>query len=295
MAPGPMHDSPLRGGGAMALAMLAFIVNDTMVKLVGSDLPLGELLLVRGLFTIAIISLMAWLTGGSRHIRYMFSRAIGVRALADVATTFLFLIALLNMPIANATAIIQAVPFTIVVLGALFLGERVGIRRISAVIVGFCGVLMVVKPASSDFNVYALHALAAMFTIALRDIVTRRIPAEVPAILIALANALAVTAGGAVYAVFEGVRPLSATQTGVLAACAVSLAVAYTFMVLAVRLADVSITAPFRYTVILWSLLAGFVVFDDVPDTVALLGIALIAGSGLYTLVRERQIKRRSA
>jgi drug/metabolite transporter (DMT)-like permease len=111
---------------------------------------------------------------------------------------------------------------------------------------------------------------------------------------LALANALAVTAGGTVYAAFEGVRPLSVLETGVLAACALSLAVAYTFMVLAVRLADVSITAPFRYTVILWSLLAGLLVFDDVPDAVAFLGIALIAGSGLYTLVRERQLRRRS-
>jgi drug/metabolite transporter (DMT)-like permease len=284
----------LRGGAAMALAMLAFIANDTMIKVVGPGLPLGELLIVRGLFVVVIVAGLAWVTGALKHLGSIFSRAVAIRSLADVATTFLFLTALLNMPIANATAIVQAVPFTIVVLGALFLGERVGIRRIAAVVTGFAGVLLVVKPASSDFNAYALYALAAMFTVALRDIITRRIPATVPASLIALSNALAVTVGGAVYAVFEGWRPLSLVETGVLLACAVSLAVAYTFMVLTVRLADVSTTAPFRYTVIVWSLIAGFVVFGDVPDIAALLGIALIAGSGLYTLVRERQIKNRS-
>jgi S-adenosylmethionine uptake transporter len=169
------------------------------------------------------------------------------------------------------------------------------VRRISAVIAGFLGVLLVVKPASSDFNAYALYALAAMFSVALRDIVTRRIPSDVPAVLVAFSNASAIAAFGAFYAAFEGLEPLEPFEAGVLMACALLLAAAYTFMVLAVRLADVSLTAPFRYTIILWSLLAGFLVFGDVPDPLAFLGIALIAGSGLYTLVRERQLRRRSA
>jgi len=284
----------LRGGGAMALAMLAFIINDTMIKLVGVGLPLGELLMVRGAFVVAIVAAFAWATGALRHLRLIFSRVVAVRTLADVATTFLFLTALLNMPIANATAINQAVPFAIVVLSAIFLGERVGARRLAAVLAGFCGVLLVVKPASSDFNVYSLFAVASMFTISLRDIVTRRIPAAVPASIVALSNAAAVTLGGGVYSVFNGWRPLGLAETGVLFACALSLAVAYTFMVLAVRLAHISATAPFRYTIIVWSLIAGFAVFGDRPDITALIGIALIAGSGLYTLVRERQLNRRS-
>ena len=284
----------LRGGGAMALAMLAFIINDTMIKLVGLGLPLGELLMVRGAFVVVIVTGLAWATGALRHLRLIFSRAVAARTMADVAATFLYLTALLNMPIANATAINQAVPFVIVVLSALFLGERVGLRRLAAVVAGFCGVLLVVRPASSDFNVYSLFAVASMFTISLRDIVTKRIPAAVPASVVALSNALAVTVGGIAYTAFDGWRPLSLTETGVLFACAVSLAIAYTFMVLAVRLAHVSATAPFRYTIIVWSLIAGFAVFGDKPDITALFGIALIAGSGLYTLVRERQLSRRS-
>lgn len=295
MVPQPGHESLLRGGAAMALAMLAFITNDTLVKFIGKGVPLGEILLVRGVFAALVIGLIAWFNGGFRHLRRTLTLAVAVRTLADVATTFLFLNALLHMPIANVTAIVQAVPFTIVVLSALFLGERVGVRRISAVIAGFLGVLLVVKPASSDFNAYALYALAAMFSVSLRDIVTRRIPSDVPAVLIAFSNASAIAAFGAFYAAFEGIEPLTAFETGVLMACALLLAAAYTFMVLAVRLADVSLTAPFRYTIILWSLLAGYLVFGDVPDPIAFLGIALIAGSGLYTLVRERQLRRRSA
>ncbi len=295
IAASPGDGDALRGGGAMALAMLAFIINDTMIKVVGLGLPFGELLMVRGLFAVAIMAAVAWATGALNHLRLVLSRTVMARTIADVATTFLYLTALLNMPIANATAINQAVPFAIVVLSALFLGERVGLRRLAAVGAGFLGVLLVVKPASGDFNVYSLFAVASMFTISLRDIVTRRIPAAVPASLVALSNATAVTLGGAVYTVFEGWRPLTLVETGVLMACALSLAVAYTFMVLAVRLAHVSATAPFRYTIIVWSLIAGFVVFGDTPDITALLGIALIAGSGLYTLVRERQINRRSA
>ena len=287
----PGEDDALRGGASMALAMLAFIINDTMIKVVGMSLPLGEMLLVRGAFVVVIMTLFAATTGALKHYAGMFSRAVALRTVADVATTFVYLTALLHMPIANVTAINQAVPFVIVVLSAVFLGERVGIRRLSAVVVGFCGVLLVVKPASSDFNVYSLFALASMFTISLRDIVTRRIAAAVPSSLVALSNALGVTLCGAVYTMFEGWRPLTATETGVLFACAVSLAVAYTFMVLTVRLAHVSTTAPLRYTIIVWSLLAGFVVFGNLPDITALAGIALIAASGLYTLVRERRLK----
>ncbi len=290
----PGEDDALRGGASMALAMLAFIINDTMIKVVGTNLPLGEMLMVRGAFVVIIITSMAAATGALRRYAGIFSRAVALRTAADVATTFVYLTALLHMPIANATAINQAVPFVIVVLSAVFLGERVGIRRLSAVVVGFCGVLLVVKPASSDFNFYSLFALASMFTISLRDIVTRRIPAAVPSILVALSNALGVTVCGAIYTMFEGWRPLTPTETGVLLACALSIAVAYTFMVLTVRLAHVSTTAPLRYTIIVWSLLAGFLVFGDTPDITALAGIALIAGSGLYTLVRERRLKSRS-
>jgi drug/metabolite transporter (DMT)-like permease len=98
--------------------------------------------MVRGAFVVAIVAAVALATGALSHIRLIFCRIVAVRTLADVATTFLFLTALLLMPIANATAINQAVPFVIVVLSAVFLGERVGVRRLSAVVAGFCGVLV---------------------------------------------------------------------------------------------------------------------------------------------------------
>ncbi len=285
------QNDPVRGGIYMALAMLAFAITDTIIKFIGPEMLLGQLLFVRGVFSVLIIGVMCWYTNVLGSVGKLFSRPVAIRAVADLATTYLFVNALLHLPLANANAILQAVPFVVMVLAMVFLGERVGWRRLVAVAIGFAGVMLIVKPGGDSFDVYSLYAVGALITVSIRDLITRRIPFNTPSMIVALANALTISAGGLVYALFEGFQPMSLQQVGFLWGSAMAVAAAYTFTVMTLRTADVASTAPMRYTVIMWTLLAGYLVFGDVPDRIAFVGIALIAASGLYAVNRERQLR----
>lgn len=276
----------------MALAMLAFIANDAIIKHVGQSMPTGQLLVVRGVLVMFIIAAVCRMQGVLHHYPLIATRPVMLRAASDLVTTVLFINALLNLPLANANTVLLATPFVVIVLAIAFLGERVGWRRMSAVSAGFIGVLMIVRPGASDFNLYTLFAVGALFSVSLRDIFTRRIPANVPSMIIALSNAIVVTAGGIVWMLVEGWITLSLQQFGLLAASAVILAAAYSFMVMTVRACDVSATAPMRYTVVIWSILFGYLFFDELPDSTAFAGIALIVISGIYALQREARLRK---
>ena len=292
---GTGQNDVFRGSLYMALAMLAFIANDAIIKHVGQTMPTGQLLLVRGCLVIVIIAVVCKIQGVLGNYTLISSKPVLLRAVSDLVTTVLFINALLNLPLANANTVLLAAPFVVIVLAALFLGETVGWRRMSAVGVGFVGVLLIVRPGAADFNLYTLFAIGALISVSLRDIFTRRIPAHVPSMIIALANALAVTAGAAVWAAFEGWIALGTQRIGWLVASALLLAFAYSFMVLTIRTCDVASTAPMRYTVVVWSILFGFLFFGEVPDATALAGILLIVGSGVYAMLREARLRRRGA
>lgn len=290
---GSGQNDVFRGSLYMALAMLSFIANDAIIKHVGQTMPTGQLLVVRGVLVTIIIGAVCWTQGVLRSYTLIASRPVMLRAASDLVTTILFINALLNLPLANANTVLLAAPFVVIVLATVFLGERVGWRRLSAVSAGFVGVLMIVRPGAADFNLYTLFAVGALFSVSLRDIFTRRIPANVPSMIIALANAVVVTAGGLVWAAFDGWIALSLHQFAMLAASAVILAAAYSFMVLTIRACDVSATAPMRYTVVIWSILFGYVFFDELPGASAFAGIALIVISGTYALAREARLRKR--
>ena len=172
-------------------------------------------------------------------------------------------------------------------LAAVFLNERIGWRRTTAILIGFLGVLLIVRPAGNVGGV-AVIAMVMVLTIALRDVVTRRIPGTIAVLVVALANGLCVLAGAWVLSLFEGgLRMPSATQTACLAAAGAFLALGYYFMVKTLRYASIPSSAPFRYTVVLWSLLSGAIVFGEKPDAVAGIGILLIVASGMYAIFRE--------
>jgi drug/metabolite transporter (DMT)-like permease len=282
-----------RGSLYMALAMLSFIANDAIIKHVGQTMPTGQLLVVRGVMVMIIIGAVCSVQGVLGNYTLIVSKPVMLRAASDLITTILFINALLNLPLANANTVLLAAPFVVIVLATLFLGERVGWRRLSAVSVGFVGVLMIVRPGAADFNIYTLFAVGALFSVSLRDIFTRRIPAHVPSMIIALANAIVVTIGGLAWAAFGGWSALTFNQLFMLAASAVLLAAAYSFMVLTIRACDVSSTAPMRYTVAIWSILFGYLFFGELPDGTAFAGIALIVVSGIYALTREARLRKR--
>ena len=290
--PSSSDNDVFRGSLYMALAMASFIANDAIIKHIGQSMPTGQLLLVLGIMVVAIITAVCWAQGVLRNFSLIASKPVALRAASDLVTTVLFINALLNLPLANANTVLLAAPFVVIVLATIFLGERVGWRRLMAVGVGFIGVLMIARPGSADFNIYTLFALGALISVSLRDIFTRRIPAKVPSMIVALANAIVVTAGGLVWSMIGGYAPLSLFQLAMLGASAMLLASAYIFMVLTIRACGVSSTAPVRYTVVIWSVLFGYLFFGELPNATAFAGIALIVVSGIYAMHREAALRK---
>ncbi|NOE28424.1 DMT family transporter [Ruegeria sp. HKCCD6157] len=278
-----------KGALLMMGSMAAFTLNDTLVKVALQDLPLFQLVAMRGFLAVFLIYVLARYLGTlhlnfSRHDKWL----VALRCLAELAATFFFLTALKNMPLANVTAILQALPLTVTLGAALVFSEQVGWRRALAIAVGFVGMLLIVRPGPEGFSVYSIYALVAVVSITVRDLITRRMSADVPSMLVTLATSVSIAGAAAIASVFEGWVAVSATAGSLVAAAAVFVLLGYLLSVMVMRQGDVGFVAPFRYSSLIWALGLGWVVFDEWPDSLTMLGAVLIVGAGLFTLFRAR-------
>ena len=280
---------------ATVLSSLAFLANDTMIKLASDTLSISQVIVVRGVFATLLLLAASAVTGQFRSIVRIRDRKVLARAMFEVAGTYFFLIGLFHMPIANVTTIFQSMPFMMTIMAVVFLGEKVGVRRWTAIAVGFAGVILVMRPDTGGFNIYALSVILAAVTIAARDILTRKLDSDIPSIVIAFATSLAVTLSGFVAAPFEDWAPLTATDIAWLGLASICLISGYFLIVASIRAGEISVLAPFRYTIIVFALLSGYLIWGDVPDPLSAVGILLIAGSGIFVFVRERRLGRRIA
>lgn len=278
----------LRGAAWMSASMLAFTLNDTFMKGLAGEVPLFQAIFLRGLAVCAILLPVAGALGALRLPRGRDALFVGLRTAGEIGAAYFFISALFRMPLANATAILQALPLTVTLAGALFLGERVGWRRWSAIAVGLVGVLVMIRPGTDGFDRWSLYVVAAVACVTLRDVATRRISAAVPSLGVACAAAAGVTAWAGLMAAGQDWAPVSTPAALRLAGAVAAIMGAYLFSVLTMRTGEVSFVAPFRYTGLLWALVLGLAVFGDWPDGWTLAGAAIVVASGLYTLWRER-------
>jgi S-adenosylmethionine uptake transporter len=280
----------LRGILAMLAAMFFFVTNDAFVKLASESLRTPQIIFIRGAIAIVLVFIMAVSIGALKNWPKRGWKVIGARTVGEIGGTVLFLTALFNMEIANATSILQAMPLLMTVLSALVLGEVVRWRRMMAVIGGFVGVLLVVQPGTSAFNAYSLVAIASLAFAALRDLSSRFLPAEVPSMIVALVSMVAVTLVGAAWSLTEPWNPVEPHVLGYLACSAAFLSGAFYFITEAMRYGEVSVVSPFRYSIIIWAIILGYLIWGQLPDPMASAGIALIVGSGLYVFYRESRL-----
>ena len=277
----------VRGALLMSAAMAAFTVNDTFMKALGAHLPLYQAVFMRGvLVTVALAAFAHWrgtlrLDLPRRDWTFMLTRT-----LAEIGAAYTYITALFHMPLANATAILQALPLTVTLAGALFLGERVGWRRWTAIAVGFCGMLLIVKPGAEGFDRWSLYVIASVGCVTLRDIATRRISRAVPSGTVAVVGAGGVAAWGGLMMLTDTVVPVSPQVWALVLGAVVAVMLAYTASVATMRIGDVSFVAPFRYTSLLYALVLGFLVFGDFPGPWTLAGAAILVATGVYTLLR---------
>ncbi|RIK85955.1 MAG: EamA family transporter [Hyphomicrobiales bacterium] len=283
----------LRGSLFMVIATASFTINDAITKLVIETMGLGQTIFIRGMFASLIIVALAWSRGALARPRHLMHPMVAMRTLCEVGAAVTFIAALAHMPLANISAVLQALPLAVTMGAALFLGETVGWRRWGAIGVGFAGVMVIVRPGFEGFTVFSLLALVTVMFSTARDLVTRLIPDEVPSMLVSSVTAVAVAVvGGVIAAATAGWTPASGGELGLLAAAALGLVIGYQFIIMAVRQGDISIVAPFRYTALVWALALGYLVFGEVPDAAMIAGAGAIVLSGLYTLYRERKLGR---
>jgi drug/metabolite transporter (DMT)-like permease len=282
----------LRGAGFMAVSMLGFSGNDAFMKSVAGDLALSQAVFIRSLLTTLFIAALAWWQGALRlPAGRRDRRLIAVRCFGEIGGTACFLTALFNMPIANASAILQSLPLAITLAAALLFEEPVGWRRYLAISIGFLGVLIIVRPGTEGFNAYALWALAAIGFIVTRDLATRRLSPDVPGTPVALVTSAVLTAAAALAAGLEDWQPLEARSLLALGTASLCLVVASLFSVTAMRVGDIGFVQPFRYSLLLWAMILGILMFGEWPDLWMLIGSGIVVATGLFTLYRERRLE----
>ena len=286
-----MRSDNLRAVVLMNIAMLAFTLNDTCMKLVTQSLPLYQAISLRG--GLASAALLAVAAGQGLRLARLGRGdwvVIGLRTAAEVAATVTFLTALLHMPLANLSAIMQSLPLLVTLGAALVFGERLGWRRLAAIGLGLVGVLLIIRPGTAGFDRWSVLGLLSVAAVVLRDLSTRKLSRAVPSTLVAICASLAVTGLGVAGLAFEGWQPMGWAEAALILGASVNLIIGYLTVVMVMRVGDIGLVAPFRYMALLWAIALGWALFGTFPDRLTLIGAGVVVLAGLFTLLRERAL-----
>ena len=288
-APAATQRDNLTGIVFMMAGSAAFICNDTIVKLVGAQLPPGEIITIRGLFGTSFL-LAASLWFGALHwpAGALFRRPYVMMLIGQLGSTITFVTSLMHMKLSDANGIQQVQPLAVTAASAIFLAEPVGWRRWLAALVGLIGVLLIIKPGTSAFEPYALLAASCVLFVVFRDLGTRSVAAGVPSLLLALSSSVVVTCAGLAMRLGETwVVPATAT-VAVMAGGAALLVTGYLCVTRAVRIGQLSVVSPFRYASTIYAVLLQLAIWGQLPDRWSLIGMTIVIGAGLYTFHREQ-------
>ncbi len=282
-----------KGMAWMTLAMLGFAIADSFIKLTLDTLPVGQVITIFSAGGSAIFGLWALARGERLFDRAMFTLPFVLRLLSEVLGTVCFVVALALINLSLLSAIIQANPLLVTLGAALFLGQPVGWRRLSAIVVGLCGVLIIVRPGMAGFDAASLWAVGAAIGLTGRDLATRAIARDVSTLLLAAWGFVAATiAGLLILSIQGGVTLPDGPTTLHLGGALIFAMVAYYAVTAAMRVGEIAAVTPFRYTRLVFALVLALVVFDERPDLWTLIGAGIVIATGLYTLLRERRIAR---
>src|SRR5882757_1894229 len=291
MPPRSHRSDNTRGILFMLGCCVCFIVNDTFVKLASADFTIPQVIVLRSLMALPLVVAFCWRQGTLEKLWSVRDRFLGLRTVAELGGTAAYLTALARMDIAVSTAIAQTTPLAVTAGAALFFGEKVGWRRWSAIAIGFAAMLVIIRPGGSGFSPWSLLVLLTVAFVVMRDLSSRRMAPWIDPIAVAFVSLVALIPLGLALSVFEPWRPITSSALIYCFAAALTLIIAYVLIVSAVRLGEISVVAPFRYSVLLWAILIQIVVFGVWPDRWTLIGSAILVATGLFTIYRERKVK----
>jgi drug/metabolite transporter (DMT)-like permease len=280
------------GIGLGALAFGLFSLMDALVKWLSAGYPVPQILVCNALFALVPVGAMVVRRGGLPQLR---TRRLGlhlVRGLLGTTGGFLAFFAFSRLPLADAYAIIFATPLLITALSVPILGEAVGWRRWSAVLVGFVGVLVMLRPGMAPISLGSLAALGAACASACAILLVRKLSVTETTTSIAFySNVTAVVLTGIAFSpTFVVPRLLDLT---LMAASGLIGGTALLVLIAAYRRSPAALVAPFQYSQMLWAILLGALVWSDFPEPLMLLGTSIVAASGLFILYRETALGRR--
>jgi drug/metabolite transporter (DMT)-like permease len=283
----PPANANVQGIIALLGAQILLVGSDTFIKLASSSIPATQLMAYRGPISIAVMLAIVVTAGAWRRIPGAVSPRVLARAMLEAVIALMFITALAGLALGDITAILQATPLVLTALSIFILGQRAGMFEWATVFLGFLGVLMIVQPGANTGAWLAGLAFLTAVLIAFRDILTRTLDPSIPSSVVALATTVAVCLLGWAGAPFQTWNPMTPLLWGYVTGTAILVAAANLLMVRAFRGVDIAVVSPFRYAVVVWAMAAGYAVWGDRPNLLALGGVCLIVVCGLALMRRE--------
>ena len=282
--------APIRGITHMVFAMFLLTAGDALTKHVGSHLPIGQVIFFRALFIYIPIAVLVYGSGDLKILKVTDRKGLAIRAICYACATTGIAISMVLLPLADAVALLFAGPLFVTALATPMLGEHVGLRRWAAVIVGFVGVVIMLRPTPDAIQILAIIPIVAALFSALRDVTTRRISTtESSTAMMFWSNALLLVV--AAFTFPFGWLPMTLNDLWQLAVMGVIVGIAHWVMIEAYRLSEAALVSPFKYSGIVWGALFGYIFWQTVPDAFILTGGTLVVASGLYILHRETRTR----
>lgn len=286
-------DKNLPGIILMVLAMGAFAIGDALIKVGASFMSPAQALFFLNAGGLVLFALLAVLRGEPLRDRRVLAPTLLIRYVSEVIGMASMILAVIHVPLSTVGAVTQATPLLVAVGAVLFFGETVGWRRWSAISVGFIGVLLVVQPSTEGFDIAILWAVLAMIALSVRDLITRLTPMGMPSTSLAAYTMMAATPFAIAWVLSRGERLIPVDANWLIIVPMVSLgSCGYLLLITSIRMADVSVVTPFRYSRIIFLMAFGILMFDERPSPMMLTGAALIIGSGIYLILRQKKVQQ---
>ncbi len=280
----------LRGSLFMTASMAGFAAEDAFLKAASQSIPVGEAILIMGLIGIAVFSALAMRAGDPPIPRAMFTGTMALRSGFEITGRLFYALAIALTPISVASAILQATPLVVVLGAAVIFGETVGLKRWLLILLGFIGVMIILRPGLDGFSALSLLALIAMLGFAGRDLATRAAPPTLSNAQLGVTGFIMLALSGAIITAVTGNTTLPNLQTLCLIAGAATFGIAaYAALTTAMRSGEIAVVTPFRYTRLLFAMILGVTVFSERPDAATLTGAAIIVACGVIILGQNRR------
>ena len=279
----------LAGIGLMVLSIFMFSFGDALGKFIVATYSVGQLLLLRGAAALIVLSPLIW-RGRQEFWQLRRPWLQLLRVILSTLEVAAFFLATVYLPLADVITYYLAAPIFVTALSAIVLREQVGWRRWSAILIGFCGVLIALRPSAQTVSWPAMIALTGSLTFAVLMLITRSLRAT-PDIVLASVQFMGTFVFGAVLAPFGRITPTPGILVFFVVAGCISVC-ALLCVNRSLKLAPASVVVPYQYSMIIWAVMFGYAVFGDVPSIATIVGAAIIIGAGFYIFLRERDMGR---